>query len=104
MTFNDYQFNAKSLAFYPENAKIYYPCLGLAGEVGEICEKIKKHIRDGRILDKEDLTKELGDVLWYLSVLAADLDIKMDDVADTNMMKLQDRKERNVLSGSGDNR
>lgn len=104
MEFKDYQSLAKTTAIYPENAKIFYPCLGLAGEVGEICEKVKKHIRDGRVLDKEDLTKELGDVLWYLSALAGDLGIDLEDVAKTNYEKLKSRMERNVISGSGDNR
>lgn len=104
MTFNDYQALAKTTAIYPEHAKITYPALGLAGEVGEVCEKIKKHIRDGRILDKEELKKELGDVLWYLSALSGDLDISLEDVAITNYNKLKSRMERNVISGSGDNR
>lgn len=104
MTFNDYQALAKTTAIYPEHAKITYPALGLAGEVGEVCEKIKKHIRDGKILDKEELKKELGDVLWYLSALSGDLDISLEDVAITNYNKLKSRMERNVISGSGDNR
>lgn len=104
MEFKDYQSLAKTTAIYPENARITYPCLGLAGEVGEVCEKVKKHIRDGRVLDKEDLTKELGDVLWYLSALAGDLGIDLEDVAKTNYEKLKSRMERNVISGSGDNR
>lgn len=104
MDFKNYQLLAKTTAIYPENAKITYPCLGLAGEVGEICEKVKKHIRDGRVLDKEDLTKELGDVLWYLSALAGDLGIDLENVAKTNYEKLKSRMERNVISGSGDNR
>lgn len=104
MEFKQYQLLAKTTAIYPENARITYPCLGLAGEVGEVCEKVKKHIRDGRVLDKEDLTKELGDVLWYLSALAGDLGIDLEDVAKTNYEKLKSRMERNVISGSGDNR
>jgi NTP pyrophosphatase (non-canonical NTP hydrolase) len=104
MEFKQYQSLAKTTAIYPENARITYPCLGLAGEVGEVCEKVKKHIRDGRVLDKEDLTKELGDVLWYLSALAGDLGIDLEDVAKTNYEKLKSRMERNVISGSGDNR
>jgi NTP pyrophosphatase (non-canonical NTP hydrolase) len=104
MEFKKYQELAKTTAIYPENAKIFYPCLGLAGEVGEICEKIKKHVRDGRELDKEDLTKELGDVLWYLSALSGDLGIDLEDVAVKNYEKLKSRMERNVISGSGDNR
>lgn len=104
MEFKKYQELAKTTAIYPESAKIFYPCLGLAGEVGEICEKIKKHVRDGRDLDKEDLTKELGDVLWYLSALSGDLEINLEDVAVKNYEKLKSRMERNVISGSGDNR
>ena len=104
MDFKQYQQLAKTTAIYPENAKIFYPTLGLAGEVGEICEKIKKYVRDGRELDKDDLTKELGDVLWYLSALSGDLGINLEDVAIKNYEKLKSRMERNVISGSGDNR
>lgn len=82
MDFNHYQEVAKTTAIYPESAKLMYPLLGLSGEFGEICEKVKKHIRDGKDLDKEDLTKEIGDVLWYLSAVATDLDIKLNDVVD----------------------
>ena len=104
MEFKQYQQLAKTTAIYPENAKIFYPTLGLAGEVGEICEKIKRYVRDGRELDKDDLTKELGDVLWYLSALSGDLGINLEDVAIKNYEKLKSRMERNVISGSGDNR
>lgn len=104
MEFKEYQELAKTTAIYPESAKITYPCLGLAGEVGEVCEKVKKHIRDGRDLDREDLKKELGDVLWYLAAVATDLGIDLNDVATTNYHKLKSRQERNVLQGSGDNR
>ena len=104
MKFKEYQDLAKTTAIYPENAKIFYPCLGLAGEIGEVCEKVKKNIRDGRVLDKEELKKEIGDVLWYMSALCSDLEINLEDVAVTNYNKLKSRMERNVLSGSGDNR
>lgn len=104
VTFDSYQEFVKSLAVYPSSARIMYPCLGLAGEVGEVCEKVKKNIRDGRVLDKEDLTKELGDVLWYLSAVALDLGISLQDIAQTNINKLTSRKERGVIHGSGDNR
>jgi NTP pyrophosphatase (non-canonical NTP hydrolase) len=104
MNFKEYQELAKTTAIYPESAKIFYPCLGLAGEVGEICEKVKKHVRDGRTLDTEDLKKELGDVLWYLSAVASDLGINLEDVATTNYEKLKSRQERTVIKGSGDNR
>ena len=104
INFRDYQELAETTAMYPENAKITYPLLGLNGEVGEVCEKVKKHIRDGRELDKEDLTKELGDVLWYLAITARDLGIDLQEVAEVNIAKLKSRQERGVLGGSGDNR
>lgn len=104
MEFNEYQELARTTAIYPKQYMTVYPALGLAGETGEVCEKIKKHIRDNNVLDKEDLTKELGDVLWYLSNLASDLDISLNDVAQKNYDKLKSRMERNVIHGSGDNR
>ena len=52
----------------------------------------------------KDVVKELGDVLWYLSTLASDLDVSLEDIAQTNVEKLTSRKERNKLQGSGDNR
>lgn len=84
--------------------------LGLAGETGEVIEKIKKMIRDKNGVfhptpeDIAELKKELGDVLWYLSALAFYNGIDLDDVARANLDKLRSRKERNQIHGSGDNR
>ena len=50
------------------------------------------------------MKKELGDVLWYVSALARDLDITLEDVANANLKKLEDRKNRNKIKGSGDDR
>jgi NTP pyrophosphatase (non-canonical NTP hydrolase) len=82
--------------------------LGLVGESGEVAEKFKKWVRDldsdeARI-DRADIAKELGDVLWYLAVLADYLDLSLDDIATTNLAKLASRQGRGVLGGSGDNR
>lgn len=103
MTFNEYQEKASKTAIYPEQFKLIYPALGLAGEAGEVAEKVKKLIRDGN-LHVDDLKKELGDVLWYISALASDLQISLDDVASTNVEKLQSRLARGVIGGNGDNR
>lgn len=103
MTFNEYQEKASKTAIYPEQFKLIYPALGLAGEAGEVAEKVKKLIRDGS-LQIEDLKKELGDVLWYLSAIASDLQINLDDIASTNISKVESRMERGVIGGSGDNR
>ena len=103
MDFKEYQELAAKTAIYPKEHKIIYPALGLSGESGEVAEKVKKFIRDGN-LDRNALAKELGDVLWYISALARDLEIDLDDVAKLNIEKLQSRAERGTLRGSGDNR
>ncbi|NES29722.1 hypothetical protein GCE86_25550 [Micromonospora terminaliae] len=82
--------------------------LGLVGESGEIAEKFKKWVRDldsdeSRI-DRADIAKELGDVLWYVAVLADYLDLSLDDIAAGNLAKLASRQTRGLLGGSGDNR
>lgn len=104
MDFTEYQQKAKKTAIYPENFKVYYPMLGLAGEVGELANKIKKKVRDDAHLDIVDITGEMGDVLWYLSAIATDLGIELDDVATHNIEKLAKRASENKLHGSGDNR
>ena len=109
MEFNEYQSAARRTAKYPNiGSNICYPTLGLAGETGEVAEKIKKIIRDnGGVVDderREALKKELGDVLWYIASLCSELGLSMDDVAAHNIHKLSDRWNRNAIHGSGDNR
>ena len=102
MNFDEYQKFAKSTAIYPDECKVVYPALGLCGEAGEVAEKVKKNIRDGKSLDGVGL--ELGDVLWYISALGDDLGVTLEEVAKTNIEKLQSRMERNKIKGDGDNR
>jgi len=106
MNFNEYQKAARETSVYPEEYSIIYPTLGLTGEAGEVAEKVKKHLRDGTSLAtlKEVLSKELGDVLWYVAAICTDLELDLGDVARANIFKLQDRKIRGVLGGSGDER
>jgi len=103
MDFDHYQNKTESTAIYPEDQALEYLALGLNGEAGEVAEKIKKHIRDGKEVD-EDFAKELGDVMWYLARLIDELDSDMSKVARSNLSKLKDRQERDKLQGSGDNR
>ena len=102
MNFDEYQKFARSTAIYPDECKVVYPALGLCGEAGEVAEKVKKNIRDGKSLDGVAL--ELGDVLWYISTLADDLGVTLEEVAKANIEKLQSRMERNKIKGDGDNR
>lgn len=103
MKFDDYQDKTEETAIYPEDQALEYLALGINGEAGEVAEKVKKHIRDGKELD-EDFAKELGDCLWYLSQIANEFDVNLSEVAEANLDKLFDRKERDKLEGDGDNR
>ena len=108
MDFNSYQRIAKTTAIYPATHKILYPALGLAGEAGEVANKVKKLIRDGTSSLpkewKENIGSEIGDVLWYCAVLADDLGISLGKIAADNETKLQRRKDKGMISGSGDTR
>ena len=109
LTFEEYQRESRKTAVYPGRGNNFiYPALGLAGETGEVLEKIKKIIRDkaGKLDEetKEKIAKELGDVLWYIAQLCTELGLSMEEVAKQNLEKLFSRKERGVLQGEGDER
>lgn len=120
LTLDDYQAISGETAIYPGRGTpvgLMYAGLGL-GEAGEIQGKIKKIFRDDikRLIDihneqyfydverVQSLSKELGDILWYVSQTATELGLSLGEIAQENIDKLQDRQKRNVLSGSGDDR
>ena len=78
--------------------------LGLVGEAGEVAEKTKKLLRDSSRLDRDDIIKEIGDVVFYATALANYFDSSLAEVMEVNMHKLNDRAARGVIKGSGDNR
>jgi NTP pyrophosphatase (non-canonical NTP hydrolase) len=118
MELREYQTKAMSTAIYPRHgvAGLAYVSLGLNGEAGEVAEVIKKIIRDDEVstdrsklddaIDNKlaDLSKEIGDVLWYVAALCTELGLDMNQIASDNIEKLQSRKNRNVIKGSGSNR
>lgn len=109
MDFKDYQEKSRKTALYPDlDNNFIYPTLGLSGEAGEVSEKIKKVMRDdGGVVSEEkraEIKKELGDVLWYVSQIATELQLSLDDIANANIEKLYSRLDRGVIQGSGDNR
>ena len=103
-----YQQVAKQTAIYPREQAIIYPTLGLTGEAGEVANKVKKIIRDGTNKNNENLVQEIsaeiGDCLWYISVLADDIGVKLSDIANSNLEKLENRKKKGTIHGSGDDR
>ena len=109
MLLSDYQARSRRTATYPDAGEnIVYPTLGLAGEAGEVAEKVKKLLRDdGGVLSEERraaLAAELGDVLWYVAQVATEAGLDLEEIAQANLDKLLSRQERGVLSGSGDSR
>jgi NTP pyrophosphatase (non-canonical NTP hydrolase) len=104
LNFGEYHQFVRSMKVFPEKYAIVYPALGMMGEAGEVSEKIKKYLRGDRELDRPELLKEIGDVLWYVTALADDLGYTLEDVATANVAKLSDRRDRGVVKGSGDNR
>lgn len=124
--FVTYQREALTTARYPRQLdNILYPTLGLAGEAGEVANKIKKLMRDDPNWGSPDpdtddfdtpytmtltpdqrqsIADELGDVLWYLAVLASECGLPLHEIAHNNLVKLRRRTANNTIAGSGDNR
>lgn len=102
MNLNDYQ--EKAMSFRLPSASAFYALVGLSGEVGELHSYIAKADRDGTEVDPYVLQKELGDILWFIAAISDDLGLSLEGVALANLTKLIDRKARDVIKGSGDDR
>ena len=107
--FDIYQIEARKTAIYPDQGNnLWYPALVLAGEAGEVCEKVKKVYRDDAGIVSHDsrnmICEELGDVLWYIASIASELHVSLNDIAGNNIIKLYSRVERDKVHGSGDKR
>jgi NTP pyrophosphatase (non-canonical NTP hydrolase) len=106
MDFNEYIVKTQETAIYPVHRAVEYCMLGLASEVGEVASVRKKAIRDGYSYadEREKVSKELGDVMWYIAQLLYHYDLDFEQVLEDNISKLQSRKERDKLTGDGDDR
>jgi NTP pyrophosphatase (non-canonical NTP hydrolase) len=111
MNFDEYQHEALKTADYPKmGGNLIYPALGLAGEAGEVTDKIKKYWRNfgiksgGQLTDEQRhlIALEVSDVLWYCSAMAFELNMSLDDIAQLNLKKLKDRQQRGVIKSEGD--
>ena len=109
MKLNDYQADARATCLSSAN-NLPYLVTGLAAEGGEVAGKYAKYLRDSNIgvndyiKLRNDLIKELGDVLWFVAVLSDKLDHSLEEVAQANIDKLYSRQQRGVLKGTGDER
>ena len=105
ITATEYQKKAKETAIFPADKALEYLSLGLVGEAGEVANKVKKLIRDKKVLlDTTVISSEIGDVLWYCAMLADYLDVNLGKIMDDNLDKLKSIKPRGALGGTGDNR
>ena len=110
MTFDEYQKAAlrTSLTKDDKLKQLMQQVLGLGDESGEVLAIFKKWIRDDdgdfAKLDNQKLKKELGDILWYVAVVADEVGLTFSEVAEANIAKLASRQERGTLKGSGDDR
>lgn len=109
MTFDEYMEKTVPTVKYPNIGKnIYYPTMGLAGEAGEVANKVKKIMRDDANMitleAKQKIADELGDCLWYIAAICRELNISMSYAAERNLVKLRSRLERGTILGGGDDR
>lgn len=105
---DQYQEATGETAIYPGRHDLHgimYAALGLAGEAGEIANKVKKLYRDEDSREKREvIAAELGDVAWYMAELATQLDMRLSDILQSNLDKLKQRSASGTLKGSGDDR
>jgi NTP pyrophosphatase (non-canonical NTP hydrolase) len=111
LTFEKFQELTHSTAVYPEVgtqslSAVSYCALGLAGEAGEVANKVKKLLRDGDSPEKRaEIVKEVADCMWYIPELLNELgEYGMGDTALLLILKLQGRAQRGTLQGNGDER
>lgn len=108
LTFNEYQAQARTTKNYPDEIGLLYAALGLAGEAGEVANKVKKVYRDDKgVLTAERaqaIAQEMAGCIWYLSAMCDEIGVSFSAIAQANLTELADRKARGVVHGDGDNR
>jgi hypothetical protein len=103
MNFDSYQIKAHQTAQYQNS---FYPYASLMVEAAELADlAVKPQLRgDIKIIDKEMILAEAGDVLWNLAEILSQNHLSLQDCADYNIKKLEDRAQRGVIRGDGDKR
>tara|TARA_R100000664_G_C2727983_1_gene119361 strand:+ start:534 stop:902 length:369 start_codon:yes stop_codon:yes gene_type:complete len=101
--FNEYQVACKRTAnpdMSWDEANLNW-ALGIAGEAGEYCELIKKKHFHAKPLNRQDAKKELGDILYYVAMAAANLQLDLSEIAEANVEKLLARYPNGFVKGGG---
>lgn len=112
MNFNEYQKKSQETWIFDYKNDEMRSILGLVGESGEIAEKYKKMLRgdkkyqgsDGRYCFVHELFSECGGVLYYLARICDYGGFSLEEVTNHNIEKLQVRKKKGTIKGSGDER
>ena len=104
MELNEFQAHCQRTAVYPTKDAVTYCALGLVSEAGEVAGKLKKLFRGdyGVAEARPSIAQELGDVFWYVAMLAKELDITLDALGQLVLDKLEKRMEAGTIKGSGD--
>ena len=97
---NQYQENVVSYNDYPKELGPYYSVMGIMAVTGTLAEKVQAlvHTQDGKI-DKRYAMKmaiSLGDILRYISCMAADLNMGMDEIMSINLKKLEMERQKKM--------
>lgn len=96
--------NKSAQEMLPAPGALIYGAIGLTGEAGEVADCIKKYMFHGHDLNREDILKELGDVLWYVALICDTLDTTMDEVMEKNIDKLLKRYPEGFSEAASRNR
>lgn len=96
MDFHQYQLEAKKTiqkSSSDDKFSLIVPFLGIIGEIGSVLTQLKIKLRDGNsyVVYKKKLAEELGDVLWYLSTIATQNELDLEEIANQNLHKINDR-------------
>lgn len=91
MIINEYQQAALRTVQGTNGLNITNGALGLTGEAGEVADMIKKSLYQGHVLDIDHLALELGDVAWYIAIMAESIGMDLETVLQMNVDKLKER-------------
>ena len=104
MGLDEYQLWTREVAKYPPENELQYLTAGLCAEAGEVADKVAKHWRGDKELDKDAVIKEVADVMWLCVRLCDHFEVSAEEAIKDNVNKLMSRLQRGVIKGSGDDR